>query len=203
MLPCKPTLALSLFAVLSLPALAQTTSTSTNPTNQEGAHDAAINAVEQQRIQQGLKSGQLSTEEAARLEKQQSHIEQMEQRDLKNGNLTPTEQAHIHEEQMKASKDIHEYKNDATHGNPNAESSQRLQSDIGRNASQQERISSGLSGGALNAKEAGSLEHGQAYSNHLEEHAAANGHVNAHQQAEIKASEAHQSHNIYAKKTHD
>ncbi|MDB5985980.1 MAG: hypothetical protein JWR16_1033 [Nevskia sp.] len=183
-----------LLGTLAAPVFAQGTP------SPQAAQDAAINAREQQRIDAGLKSGQLSTEEAARLEKQQSHIEQQEQRDMKNGAPTPAEQARIHQQQEQASKDIHEYKNDAVHGNPNAESSQRLQSDIQRNASQQQRISNGLQSGALNNREAGSLEHGQADSNRLEEHAAANGHVNAHQQAEISRSETHQSQNIHAKK---
>jgi len=168
--------------------------------DEAAARDAAINAQQQQRIDDGLKSGALSSEEAARLEKQQSHIEQQEQRDLKNGTLTSAEQARIHQQQEQASKDIHEYKNDEVHGNPQARSSQRLQADIQRNADQQQRISSGLQSGALNDKEAGSLEHGQAYSNRLEEHAAANGHVNAHQQAEIGRAETRQSRNIHAKK---
>src|SRR6185437_1313528 len=40
---------------------------------------------QQDRVEQGLQSGQLSTHEAGQLEKQESHIDKMEANDLKNG----------------------------------------------------------------------------------------------------------------------
>ena len=70
--------------ILSVPfaanALAQTVGSETQrDINQEN------------RIEQGLKSGQLSTGEAAKLERGEAKIDRMESNALKNGNLSPQE----------------------------------------------------------------------------------------------------------------
>ena len=53
------------------------------------------NVNQQQRIEDGLKSGQLSTKEAAKLEKGEARIERMEANANKDGKLTPAEKARI------------------------------------------------------------------------------------------------------------
>src|SRR5215472_5332567 len=62
---------------------------------------------QQQRIEQGLKSGQLSTKEAGSLERQQQHIDKMEANDMKNGAITPAEQARLNAAQNRASNNIY------------------------------------------------------------------------------------------------
>ena len=43
--------------------------------------------MRQQRIEQGLKSGALTTREASKLEKEEAKVDRMESRALKNGNV--------------------------------------------------------------------------------------------------------------------
>src|SRR3977135_2713101 len=50
---------------------------------------------QQQRIEQGLQSGSLTTREAAKLEKEESRVNRMESRALKDGTLSAAEKARI------------------------------------------------------------------------------------------------------------
>ncbi len=155
---------------------------------------------QQQRIEQGLQSGQLSTREAGQLERQQQHIDKMEAHDLRNGSISPAEQARLNAAENKASRDIAADKHNAVVGNPNSLSSQRMQADVQRNVNQQQRIANGISSGALTNREAGSLERGQAHVDRKEANAAANGHVGAAEQRGIQRSEDRQSARVYRKK---
>ncbi len=156
---------------------------------------------QQERIEQGLQSGQLSTKEAGQLERQQSRIDQTEARDIKrDGKLTAADQAKINGMQNRASANIYDDKHNAVTGNPNSASSKRMQADVQRNVNQQQRIENGEKSGALTNREAGSLEHGQAKVDRKEANAAANGHVSAREQRNIQKSENKQSKRIYKKK---
>jgi hypothetical protein len=155
---------------------------------------------QQQRIEQGLKSGQLSTKEAGSLERQQQHIDKMEAHDMKNGAITPAEQARLNAAQNRASNNIYADKHNGVTGNPNSASSQRMQADVQRNVNQQQRIQNGMDNGSLTNREAGKLERGQARVNGREANAAADGHVGAAEQRGIQRSENRQSGRIYRKK---
>ena len=155
---------------------------------------------QQQRIEQGLQSGALSTREAGQLERQQQHVDKMEARDLRDGTISSAEQARLNAAQNKASRDIAADKHNDVVGNPNSASSQRMQADVQRNVNQQQRIANGLNSGALTNHEAGSLERGQAHVDRKEANAAANGHVGAAEQRGIQRSENRQSARVYRKK---
>ena len=155
---------------------------------------------QQQRIEQGLQSGQLSTGEAGQLERQQQHIDKMEARDLHNGSISPSEQARLNAAQNRASASIAADKHNGVTGNPNSASSQRMQADVQRNVNQQQRIANGVSNGSLTNHEVGSLERGQAHVARKEANAAANGHVGAAAQRNIQRSENRQSARVYRKK---
>jgi hypothetical protein len=155
---------------------------------------------QQQRIEQGLKSGQLSTKEAGSLERQQQRIDKMEAHDMKNGAITPAEQARLNAAQNRASNNIYADKHNGVTGNPNSASSQRMQADVQRNVNQQQRIQNGMDNGSLTNREAGKLERGQARVNGREANAAADGHVGAAEQRGIQRSENRQSGRIYRKK---
>src|SRR6266850_6147533 len=88
---------------------------------------------QQQRIEQGLKSGELSTREAGQLEREQQHVDKMEARDLRNGSISPAEQARLNAAQNEAGRDIAADKHNGVAGNPNSASSQRMQADVQRN----------------------------------------------------------------------
>lgn len=186
----------------SLIALALTLGLSAAAQAQQGAAvETQRDANQQERIEQGLQSGQLSTKEAGTLERQEQHIDRQEARDLKSGGaLTPQEKAQVNREQNHVSNDIYRDKHNGVTGNPNSASSRRLQADVQRNANQQQRIANGVNSGRLTNREAGHLEGGQARINRNEANAAANGHVGANEQARIQGRENHQSRRIYDKK---
>lgn len=158
-------------------------------------------ANQQDRIEQGLQSGELSTRETGRLERQEQAIDHQEAHDLKqNGSLTPQEQQRLTREQNRVSSNIYRDKHNGVTGNPNSASSQRLQADVQRNANQQQRIANGVNSGQLTNTETGHLEGGQARVNRSEANAAANGHVGAREQARTQGKENYQSARVYNKK---
>jgi hypothetical protein len=184
------TLALLIAGGIALPALAQTAAT-----------EVQRNANQQQRIEQGLQSGTLTTKEAGKLEREQTQVDSMEKNALKDGTLTPTESARIKSAQNKTSRSIAAQKHDAQLGNPASKSSQRMQADVQRNVNQQARIEQGVKSGQVSNQEVASLERGQAHVNRAEANAAANGRVGAVEQASVQGRENVQSARVYNKKT--
>jgi hypothetical protein len=67
---------------------------------------------QQNRIANGVKSGQLTPAETQKVEKQQQHIQNQEKKDMAkdNGHLTKANQAQLNKEQNKASKNIYDKK---------------------------------------------------------------------------------------------
>lgn len=155
---------------------------------------------QENRIEQGLKSGQLSTGEAAKLERGEARIDRMEKNALKDGNLSPQEAGRIQRAQNQESARINRLDNNAVSGNPNSASSQRMQADVQRNINQQSRIEQGVQSGALTNKETANLERGQARIDRKEARAGADGHVSAREQARIQNAENNQSKKIYREK---
>ncbi len=152
---------------------------------------------QQERIEQGLQSGQLSTHEASQLERGEAHIDNMESNAMKNGPETTAEKDRIQAAQNRESAAIYNDKHNGVTGNPNSASSQRMQADVQRNVNQQSRIEQGIRSGQLTNRETGSLERGQRNVNRAEARAGANGHVGAGEQAGIQARENNQSARIY------
>jgi hypothetical protein len=173
---------------------------STGAFAQSVQQDQQRDVNQQQRIDEGLKSGSLSTREAGQLERDEQHVDKMQARDLKNGSINPSEQARLNEAQDKASRDISADKHNGATGNPNSASSGRMQADVQRNVDQQQRIANGTKSGALTNREAGSLERGQAHVDRKEANAAASGRVGAAEQRNVQRSENRQSGRIYRKK---
>jgi hypothetical protein len=168
--------------------------------NTPAEQDQQRDVNQQQRIEQGLQSGQLSTKEAGSLEHQEQHVDNMEAHDLKNGPMTAGEQRKLDQAQNRVSNNIYTDKHNGVTGNPNSASSQRMQADVQRNVNQQKRIQNGMDNGSLTNHEAGSLEKGQAHVNGREANAARNGHVGAGAQRRIQGAENRQSGRIYNKK---
>lgn len=185
----------ALVAAAAAPAFAQTA-----PQTAPGYTQRDIN--QEQRIQQGLQSGQLNTREAARLQGEQARIDRMEANALRDGALTPAERARINAAQNQASRDIAREKHDAQTGNPNSASSQRMQADVQRNINQERRIQQGMASGHLTHREAARLEAGQARVGRAEARAGADGHVGPREQAAVQHRQDHQSRRIFRQK-HD
>ncbi|MCQ8897252.1 hypothetical protein NQT62_12485 [Limnobacter humi] len=67
---------------------------------------------QQERIEQGVQSGQLTTKETAHLEKRESKIEAAEARAGADGKMTKAEHRRIERMQNRTSKDIYRQKHD-------------------------------------------------------------------------------------------
>jgi len=67
---------------------------------------------QQQRIGNGIKSGQLNSQQAANLEKRETSVQNREQKDMakNNGHLTRAEQKGINRQQNRISKSIYKDK---------------------------------------------------------------------------------------------
>lgn len=98
----KLTIAALLISTLPAVALAQPSTT----------HIDQRQEMQQKRIEQGVQSGQLTSKEAANLEKGQAKVQKMENRATKDGTLTPKERARIEREQDKQDKKIYREKHD-------------------------------------------------------------------------------------------
>ena len=184
-------LSLLVAGLLAAPAFAQTAAT-----------DVQRDVNQQTRIEAGLKSGQLNTTEAAKLEREQARISRTEQGALKDGKLSQREQRKIDRMQNSASADINAQKHDAQTGRPNSPSSQRMQADVQRNVNQQTRVENGVKSGQLTNHEVARLEKGEARIDHREAAAGKDGHVGAAEQRKIQRADNRESRRIYRQK-HD
>jgi hypothetical protein len=158
------------------------------------------NINQESRIEQGLKSGQLSAGEAAKLERGEARIDRMEKNALKDGALSQQEADRLNRAQNAESGKINALKHNDVTGNPNSASSQRMQTDVQRNINQQSRIEQGVQSGSLSNKEVSHLERGQVRVERAEARAGADGHVSAGEQARIQHKENKQSRKIFRDK---
>ena len=99
----KLKLAALALGVFALPVFAQTTP-ATDPTATPGIDKRQAN--QERRIQQGVKSGQLTTNEAARLEKREAKIEADKQAAKADGKVTKQERKHLQRELNQTSRAI-------------------------------------------------------------------------------------------------
>ena len=180
-------------AGLMLPAAAQTT---------PAAAPATINQRkenQQDRIANGIQSGQLTAGETRNLEKKESAInsEERDMRKLDNGHLTAADRATLHQQQNAVSKDIYKQKHDAQVQNVNPKS------EVGqRQRNQQERIAQGVKSGQLTANETAHLE-GREAAIHNEVHndrAANGGTLTAAERRQVNRQQNRTSGAIYRKK---
>ena len=155
---------------------------------------------QEQRIENGLQNGTITTRENAELQRDEAHVDRLQAKDLKNGSLSPAEKAQLTAAQNKASRDIHTATTNGINGNPLSASSQRAQADTQRNINQEQRIHNGVKDGSLTNHEAASLERGQSHADKREARAGADGHIGAGEQRRIARADNHQSARIYNKR---
>jgi Skp family chaperone for outer membrane proteins len=80
-----------------------------------GTRDPGVNARQanqRERIQQGVKSGELTRSEARKVGEEQRDVRQLERAYKSDGTLTARERADLHHEQNQASRDIYRQKHD-------------------------------------------------------------------------------------------
>jgi hypothetical protein len=180
-------------AGLMLPAGAQTT---------PAAAPATINQRkenQQDRIANGIQSGELTAGETRNLEKKESTInhEEHDMRKLDNGHLTAADRATLNQQQNVVSKDIYKQKHDAQTQNVNPKS------EVGqRQRNQQERIAQGVKSGQLTAGETAHLE-GREAAIHKEVHndrAANGGRLTGAERRQVNRQQNRTSGAIYRKK---
>jgi hypothetical protein len=113
---------------------------------------------QQDRIAQGVKSGQLTAGETSNLEKKEASINQevKADRSLNGGKLTGQEKQIVNQQQNKMSKQIYQDRHNAAqqhYGNNEVDA---------RRENQQDRIANGIQSGKLSAGQTARLEKGEA-----------------------------------------
>jgi Skp family chaperone for outer membrane proteins len=107
----KSSLLVAVLAAFTLPVLAQTAPK--DPAATPGIDKRQAN--QQQRIDQGVKSGELTSKEAARLEKGQERVQKMEDKAKADGKVTPKERARLQKAENTQSRHIAREKHDRQH----------------------------------------------------------------------------------------
>jgi hypothetical protein len=185
----------AVMAGLMLPAAAQT---STTP----AAAPATINQRkenQQDRIANGIQSGELTAGETKNLEKKESEVNQEERdmRKLDNGHLTTADRATLNQQQNTLSKDIYKDKHNSRVQNTDPKS------EVGqRERNQQERIAQGVKSGQLTAGETAHLEGREAAINKEvhNDRAANGGKLTSAERRQVNRQENRTSHAIYRDK---
>jgi hypothetical protein len=183
-------------AILSIAAAGAFAQTSTDASVQR-------DAKQQQRIEQGLQNGSITTREAGLLERDESKVDHLQAKALKDGKLNAHERAQLKAAQDKASRDISTATHNGVNGNPLSASSQRMQADVQRDLNQEKRIDQGVKNGSLTNHEVARLERGQAKADHKEYVAARDGHVGKKEQRSVQHTEDRDSKAIHHQKHDD
>jgi len=153
---------------------------------------------QQDRIAQGVKSGQLTAGETAKLENKEAAIngETRADRAANGGKLTPAEKARVNRQQNHLSNQIYNDKH-------NANTAHYGNNEVGqRRENQQDRIAQGVKRGQLTAGETAKLENQQRGINQQvrADRAANGGKLTAGEKAQVNREQNHASRNIYNKK---
>jgi hypothetical protein len=153
---------------------------------------------QQDRIAQGVKSGQLTAGETASLETKEAAIngETRADRAANGGKLTAAEKAQVHRQQNQLSKQIYQDKH-------NANTARYGNNQVGqRRENQQDRIAQGVKSGQLTAGETAKLENQQRGINQQvkADRAANGGKLTAGEKAQVNKEQNKASKNIYNKK---
>ena len=180
-------------AILTLPVVAQSTPQVTGQTIQDRKEN------QQDRIGQGVKSGELTAGETTNLEKKETDINQ-EERDMRkadDGKLTTTDKKTLTRQQNQVSKQIYHDKHNAAVQNTNPTS------EVGkREENQQDRIAQGVKSGQLTSGEAAHLENNESKINNevRNDRAANGGKLTPQEKKQVNRQQNHESKQIYRDK---
>ncbi len=184
---------LGALAILALPVVAQTASTVT-PVTGQSIQNRKEN--QQDRIGQGVKSGELTAGETTNLEKKEADVnhEEHDMRKMDDGKLTTADKKTLTQQQNQLSKQIYQDKHNAAVQNTNPKS------EVGkREENQQDRIAQGIKSGQLTAGEAAHLENNETKINHevRNDRAANGGSLTPKEKKQVNQQLNRQSHQIY------
>jgi hypothetical protein len=155
---------------------------------------------QQARIEKGLRSGELSTGEAAGLQRDQGRIARIQADAFADGVLTDAERERIDRMQDRAAEDIYYEKHDRELGDPGSESAQRMLASVERNIRQQLRMQRGIDAGDLTASEVAELLYGQARLSWRQARFARDGRVDEEEHARIDEAQNRQSERIWERR---
>jgi hypothetical protein len=180
----------------STPATPSTPSTTSTPAQPPSVAQRKEN--QQDRIANGVKSGQLTAGETANLETKEAAIngETKADRAANGGKLTSAEKAQVNQQQNQLSKQIYNDKHNAATQNYG-------KSEVGqRQTNQQQRIAQGIKSGQLTAGETAKLENQQRGINQQTkaDRAANGGKLTTGEKQQINKEQNAASKNIYNKK---
>ena len=183
-------------SIVALPIVAQSNNTAAPVTGQT-IQDRKEN--QQDRIANGVKSGELTAGETGNLEKKEASLNQEERdmRKLDNGKLTAADKATVTQQQNQLSKQIYQDKHNAPVQNTNP------RSEVGKRAeNQQDRIAQGIKSGQLTAGEAAHLENNEARVNRevRSDRAANGGKLTPQEKAKVNRQQNRMSRQIYRDK---
>jgi hypothetical protein len=159
-----------------------------NPNTREANQD--------QRIANGLRSGQMTSGEAARADRTQANIDQQvhNDREANGGKLTGQERQQINSEQNSASRQIYDEKHNGNTVKPDAVDD--------REANQQQRTANGLRSGQMTSGEAARTNRNQAAVDQQvhNDRTANGGALNAQQKKQVNREQNQNSKQIYNEK---
>jgi hypothetical protein len=154
---------------------------------------------QQDRIANGVASGELTAGETANLEKKESNLNKEEKlmRSEDNGKLTGADRKVLNQQQNQLSKQIYQDKHNGAVQNTNPKS------EVGKRAeNQQDHIAQGIKSGQLTAGEASNLERKEAGINRevRNDRAANGGKLTPAERRQVNRQQNHVSNQIYNKK---
>jgi lactam utilization protein B len=156
------------------------------------------------RIQQGVKSGELTRRETRKVVEEQRDVRQLERAYKSDGTLTARERADLHHEQNQASRDIYRQKHDAqdrpvTSGQPGI----RDPGVNARQSNQRGRIVQGVKSGELTRPEVRKVAEEQKDVRQLERAYKSDGTLTAAERADLHHEQNQASRDIYRQKHDD
>ena len=165
--------------------------------------DPGVNARQhnqRERIQQGVKSGELTRRETGRLTEQQRDVRQLERAYESDGTLTGAERRDLQHEQNQASRDIYRQKHDEQDRPP---ADVRDPGVNQRQANQTDRIAQGVKSGELTHDEAQELRTERRDIRGLEQTYKSDGELTRDERQELHQQLDQQSREIYQEKHDD
>jgi len=184
---------LTLAGVLGVASASQADANTRDPGVNQRQHN------QRERIQQGVKSGELTRRETGRLAEEQRDIRQLERGYKSDGKLTEAERRDLHHEQNQASRDIYRQKHDAQDRPPAAVRDPGVNE---RQANQTARIQQGVKSGELTHGEAQELRTERRDIRDLEHTYKEDGTLTHDERQDLQQQLNQQSHEIYEEK-HD
>lgn len=185
-------------AIFALPVVAQSTDAPANG-QVTGQSVQQRKDNQQDRIANGVKSGELTTGETSNLEKKEANLNQEEHdmRSMDKGQLTAADKAALNQQQSNLSHQIYDDKHNAATqtADPKSEVGQRAEN-------QQDRIAQGVKSGQLTAGETSNLEKNEAKINNemRNDRAADGGKLTPAEKAKVNRQQNRESRQIYRDK---